>query len=206
MSQPEPSRRRRPTNRFRICDVRRQLEGEFPEGPITIATDASLRTETPFVACGFLTTAGSYGLIAHPHPRAIIGNAITTVAELRAVLYGIRNLGDTPATVLCDSLQAIRFLQRWQLGQVAYPRGYRTVRAHGRPSSLQVLAERIGRQPEQYTFRWVRSHNGHPLNEAADRLAKLAFRVANHGINKEAAIRQAKISVTKALGDYRPED
>jgi ribonuclease HI len=179
-----------------------------PDDTVTIATDISIRRPSNFVGSGYLSSNGYYGMLAHPQPWKISGPQATDVAELRAVLYALRAQSETcRAIVLCDSQNAVDYMLQWQVGRMCYPPGYNLDRNH-RKSSLQTLAELLLAKPNQFTIRKVQGHAGHPLNEAADYLAKLAMNVANLNVDQDTAINLAELRLPRALAEFRarPEE
>ncbi|MET8129007.1 hypothetical protein [Streptomyces sp. NPDC005231] len=133
------------------------------------------------------------------------------VTELRAVYWGLKAVlhahpGRT-IEVRVDNLQALRHLHSWQQGGTDMPEGYDThLRSQGRQPTLvklQLLAEHT----PHLTFVHEKAHAGHPLNEAADSLAKLGLRCAraapSRAPNSRAWFRcglQAPSPTTGALG------
>lgn len=89
-----------------------------------------------------------------------------------------------PIEVHVDNLQALRYLHSRQQGGSDTPEGYDThPRSQGRkasPLKLQSLAEYI----PHLTFVHEKAHAGHPLNEAADSLAKLGLRCVRGTVSR----------------------
>jgi len=92
-------------------------------------------------------------------------------AELTAVLDLLQQTAHLPEDLLvyCDSTYVINSVTKWMAGWKR--RGWR--KGDGKPvlnvEIMQALDEAMaGRRVE---FAWVKGHSGHPLNEAADRLA-----------------------------------
>lgn len=96
------------------------------------------------------------------------------MGELMAVLDLLRQTAhvDEPLHVLCDSQYAINVISRWTKGWKK--KGWK--KADGKPvlnvDLVQALDEAM--QGRDVTFEWVRGHNGHQLNEAADTRARAA--------------------------------
>lgn len=77
-----------------------------------------------------------------------------------------------PLTVICDSTYVINSVTKWMPGWKR--RGWR--KGDGKPVlNVEIMkaldAALTGRQVR---FEWVKGHSGHPLNEAADKLANAA--------------------------------
>ena len=91
--------------------------------------------------------------------------------ELTAVLDLLQQTAHLPDDLLvyCDSTYVINSITKWMAGWKR--RGWK--KGDGKPvinlEIMQALDEAMtGRRVE---FAWVKGHSGHPLNEAADRLA-----------------------------------
>lgn len=159
-------------------------------GGILIATDGAV--DQTRVAGAYLATSGHYGARAHPYPPETSGPARVTVAELRAILWALQAVTATvgpsrPITVVTDSTDALRFLDSWQAGGTRMPDGYKTsYRGSGNRPALLDLQQIVEYTPG-LTFAHVKGHAGHPLNEAADSLAKLALRCSKGTVDKRCA-------------------
>jgi ribonuclease HI len=77
-----------------------------------------------------------------------------------------------PVHVVADSSYVIDALTKWRHGWKR--RGWRT--ASGEPVKNRDLMERLDELMAAHapTFEWVRGHDGHPANEAADVRARAA--------------------------------
>lgn len=147
-------------------------------GDLVAATDASFKHRTHGI--GYVVSDGRFGL--HGWPMNWLdpsGPARVLVDELRAVEFLLTGLTDqaTRMTVLVDSAPALSYLWRWQTGDTSFlPPGY-SLRPHNRSTkpTLVRLAELVADLPN-VTFEHVDSHAGHPLNEAADSLSRMARR------------------------------
>lgn len=175
-------------------------------GPVILATDASVRAD--HVASGYLATSGHTGLRAHLYPRYFAGSCSrVVVTELRAVYWGLKAVLQThpgaPIEVRLDNLQALGFLRRWQQGAVEMPEGYDTrLRSRGRKASL-VKLQMLAEYTPDLTFAHEKAHAGHPLNEAADSLAKLGLRCLRGTVPRAELPRLVPLWATGALTDFR---
>lgn len=176
-------------------------------GPILLATDASVGGPDR-VASGYLATTGHAGLRAHLYPKYLARpHSRVVVTELRAVYWGLTAVlhehPGRPIEVRVDNLQALRHLHSWQQGGTDMPEGYDThLRSQGRRPSLvklQLLAE----YTQHLTFAHEKAHAGHPLNEAADSLAKLGLRCVRGAVPRTELPRLVPLWATGALADYR---
>lgn len=107
------------------------------------------------------------------------------MGELTAVLDLLRATAhlDEDLHVFCDSTYAINTITKWMAGWKR--RGWR--KGDGKPvmnvEIVQALDEAMtGRRVR---FEWVKGHAGHPLNEAADRLANAAATAYRDGREPE---------------------
>jgi ribonuclease HI len=93
------------------------------------------------------------------------------MAELTAVLDLLRQTAhlDEELLVHCDSTYVINSVTRWMAGWKR--RGWR--KGDGKPvlnvEIMMALDEAMAGR--RVRFSWVKGHSGHPLNEAADRIA-----------------------------------
>lgn len=101
--------------------------------------------------------------------------------ELRAVIEALESIGDNEVRILTDSEYVVNVFTEWLEGWRT--RGMRT--SNGRPVENQDLIERADRlmKDRRVEFVWIKGHAGHPLNEAADRLANAAARRAKQKLS-----------------------
>lgn len=161
------------------------------KGRVVLATDASIYetsstalTGSPESAAtisgGWIATSGHYGLRAHAYSAERSGRDRTTVVELRAVHWGLKNvLPDVPGTVevWVDNIEAIKFLLAWKAGEKRFPHNYNRARvSSGKQPGLVQLRNVVLAHADRLTFCHVKGHAGSPLNNAADSLAGMAAR------------------------------
>jgi ribonuclease HI len=86
---------------------------------------------------------------------------------------------DRRLVIMADSRYVIDALTKWVWGWKR--RGWKT--ANGGDVANRELIEKIHNSMagREVRFVWVRGHNGHPLNEAADRCARNAAKLAKAG-------------------------
>ena len=99
------------------------------------------------------------------------------MGELMAVLDLLRaTRAAGPLTILCDSQYVINSVTKWMAGWKR--KGWK--KGDGKPVlnlelmqaiDAEMTGEASGGGKRDVTFEWVKGHAGHPLNEAADRLA-----------------------------------
>lgn len=90
--------------------------------------------------------------------------------EIMAVIDALSTLPQRPIEVVTDSQYVINGATKWTKGWVT--RGW--VNSKGQPVANRDLWERLIPLTAGVTFRWVKGHAGHELNEAADALAVAA--------------------------------
>lgn len=189
MTRGRRAKRTVPRQRLRTFEVKRTLRG-IP-GPVVLATDASVGAT--HIVSGFLCSNGRTGFRAHPYPPHITGRDRTTIAELRAVYWGLRAAkpGSAPVTVLTDSLAALRYLRDWKSGSRRMPPSYSTAwrrnAEHEGTPTLELLADLVAER-SGYAYRHVKGHAGHPLNEGAHYMAYLGSRCIRGTLSKERAV------------------
>lgn len=179
---------------------------EQPAGtPITVAVDGSYKLTVADkvskpMSWAYLSTNGLYGLGTAIVPGSVVGDQRALQAELRAIAAALQAVGtEHPVTVLTDSRSAIDFMTLWRDGHDVMPGGYNTARAGGRESTLGRLARRAQEGGDQITMLWVRGHTGHPLNEGADALAKMARAWSVGRLERETVAVDARTAVIAAL-------
>jgi len=136
---------------------------------VTIYTDG---------ACSGNPGPGGWGaiLISGRHEKEISGGEAETTnnrMELRAALEALRALTETCSVILfTDSAYLKRGITEWLPGWKR--RNWR--RKGGKLANVDLwmkLDEEITRH--EISWRWVRGHAGHPLNERVDKLARKAI-------------------------------
>lgn len=147
---------------------------EIPLCPLTVAADGSVRGKVN--GFGWLASDGQYNLHGRNDSRKVIGTKPSLVAELRAIDDAVRRLNNRYLTIICDNSFAVSMTRKWMDGDGILPLGYTTERPNGALAGLVIARERIRRNKDRLDIRWVRSHQGEPLNEGADALARLATR------------------------------
>ena len=152
--------------------------------PLTVATDGSVRRK--FTGYGWLASDGQHGVHGASHSKSIVGTRVVLIAELRAINEAVRKLPNRQLTVLCDSRPAIAIVERWMKGEKVLPEGYTTERANGATAGLVLARNRIHFNRDRISIHWVPGHQGEPLNEGADALARLGSRYAigNSGLSR----------------------
>lgn len=141
-----------------------------------VATDASLIDgDKPWIfyaGAAFLDAAGNWKMCGWRVQRAPeVRSALVMQYELRAIDKALR-FSRNSVLILSDSKAAITMLKRWRVDPNAPVPSYRPV-GKGRPA-LEVLAYLFHREQDRVNVQWQRAHVGHPLNEEANALARLA--------------------------------
>lgn len=184
-------------------------ELDLPAGtPVTVAVDGSYKLTvgakvTKAMAWAYLATNGMWGLGTSIVPGSVVGDQRALQAELRAIANALQALDpSTPATILCDSRQALGFLTLWRDGHDVMPGGYHVERSGGRESTLAKLARRIRESNGRIEWDWVRGHAGHPLNEGADALAKMSRAWTEGRLERDVVVAGAPTIVRAALSRH----
>lgn len=144
--------------------------------PVCVATDGSVRGK--FTGYGWLASSGEYGLQGFRHSTKLVGPQVVLVAELRAIGIAVQKLCGRDITVLSDSKLAVAMVKRWMDGEDVLPEGYTAYRESGKTPGLVRAQQMIYEDRDRITPVWVKGHQGEPLNEGADALARLASRYA----------------------------
>lgn len=191
------------------------LTGSIPEleqdptTPLTVGVDGSYKLITGAgrirkpMSWAYLTTDGRYGLGTSTVPGKIVGYQRPTQAELRAIWWALVHTPRShPVRIVTDSLDAVELMAAWRDGEMLMPEGYTTERSSGREATLVQLAKLVHEDGDRITVEKVRSHTGHPLNEGADALAKMARALAVGRLTKDVVAGDARRAVLGALTRY----
>ncbi|MEV8564971.1 RNase H family protein [Streptomyces sp. NPDC051322] len=163
---------------------------------LTAASDGSHASHTRRGSWAWLAEDGTFGF----------GHARCT-EPLEAELHGVHELlKGAPTThdltVLCDSRAAIRLVNSlfparpggpWRAPEA------RSARVHG---TLHAIRQQLAARPP-VLLRWVRGHDGHPLNEGADRLALHARRAVAGHVDPGTARATAAAIATEAVSRWQ---
>ncbi|GAA4535266.1 RNase H family protein [Pseudonocardia xishanensis] len=152
-----------------------------------VYTDASVGHHygRPVGGIAWIDSDGQYEVGTHV-------TRVPLVAELAAIHLALLAHPGRPVTVVSDCRPALKALDHAaRTGVIALPP------SPGGNREAARLVHRIGleRQGRAVTLRWVKGHAGHPLNEAADRLAVQARRcVQNGGRLRDIAVLAERIA------------
>lgn len=139
---------------------------------LTVATDGAAIGNPGRGGWGWVTEDGRQGSGGERHTT-------NNRMELQAVLAALRAIDHPKLRILSDPTYVVDTFTKWLPGWRAKGRLSPDAK---RPVKNVDLIERISERliGREVIFEWVRGHNGHPLNEAADALANgAAERAAN---------------------------
>jgi ribonuclease HI len=150
--------------------------------PVTIYTDG---------ACSGNPGPGGWGaiLISGGHEREIMGGEILTTnnrMEMTAAIRALEALKRPCKVELHTDSQYLRQgITEWLAGWKA--RGWRT--ADKKPVKNEDLWRELdaARARHDVSWRWVKGHAGHPLNERADALARAGLKATRDGVDAPGA-------------------
>jgi ribonuclease HI len=150
--------------------------------PVTIYTDG---------ACSGNPGPGGWGaiLISGGHEREIMGGEILTTnnrMEMTAAIRALEALKRPCKVELHTDSQYLRQgITEWLAGWKA--RGWRT--ADKKPVKNEDLWRELdaARARHDVSWRWVKGHAGHPLNERADALARAGLKATRDGADAPGA-------------------
>lgn len=150
---------------------------------ITAAADGSSLGNPGPTGWGWYVDEGRWAAGGQPLGTNNIGELAAVVDLLR------QSEGVDELLILCDSQYVINSATKWMAGWKR--KGWR--KADGKPVMNRELLEELDRllAARKATggvvrFEWVRGHAGHPLNEAADRLANGAAAAYQQGLVPDA--------------------
>lgn len=147
--------------------------------PRLVATDGSARGDY----AGWANLSDVGGWTVHAREFSFHASNVALHAELYAMALTERQYLHA-FTMLSDSQSAVDLVTDWINGKRTPIPGY-----EGR--HLVDFARRVGSRKNPLTVQWVRSHDGHPLNEGADALARLGSRAIRDGLSKDELAERA---------------
>jgi len=193
--------------------IRRPLAGQArvtATGPVLIATDGSSSGDGKHCAWAFIATSGHWGCQAGDYRHDNVnGRSGALIAELRAVYLALRCVPG-PATLLVDSVIALRYLHAWRRGETGrMPPQYDLHPRHaGAAPALVTLAELVSARRNELALAHVKGHAGHTLNEGADLLATISRRwvAADETLTPKAMQAEAADIAATFLAQWRREN
>lgn len=151
----------------------------------------------------------SYGVVITPgidggpstRLYGFLGHGTNQTAEINAAIKGLQALpanAENEITLYTDSMYVVNGISKWRQGWER--KGWRN--AEGRPVANQSLWKTLFKEVDarRVTARWVKGHNGDPMNELADELAHTALKVRGSddpGVRHEASERSTSTIQTQ---------
>jgi ribonuclease HI len=181
-----------------LAAVTSALDLAAPEAPppcpsgLIIATDASISSKGIIAGLGWVVSDGAGTVLAcGQHTRTVTLPGDILLGEVSAIRRAVRDVKnhrfqgrlEAGLTILSDSRHALGLIKKVRGNISGTAANYSG--AHLQEAKA-VLAE-IGSLPA--VFQWVRGHNGHRMNDAADRLAVMARRNLEFGISEATRAR-----------------
>lgn len=131
-------------------------------------------------ACSGNPGPGGWGaiLIYGKHEKELHGFEADTTnnrMEMMAVIEGLKALKSAcNVKIITDSQYVLHGMTQWRDGWIK--RGWKT--ADNKPVKNEDLWKQLIELESihQLSWEWVRGHNGHPMNERADELARTAIK------------------------------
>lgn len=173
-------------------------EEELISGMV-LTCDASLRRGRSGAGCGWILT---YPVSLPPRVGAVVRTLPEiTAAETAAIRLGLMatvhrhtklRLGIGSIIIRSDSQEALALIQRIQADPYAGPWTGAAV------SEARAVIELL--DGVSHRFEWVRGHNGDTRNEFADRLAVMARRHYEAGIDRPVRTRMTELIRGEAFG------
>ncbi|MBC9927331.1 RNase H family protein [Leucobacter sp. cx-169] len=152
--------------------------GVIWDGPAVIATDGSVSHHNGHAGWGWISNRGAFGLGALGSTHDVCHSELSGVRDALARVRDGRQV-----EVLVDSTEAISLIDRY------IREGDSSVFVSRR---RRAALRGLDRTPvREVTISKVAGHSGHPLNEGADRLSKLARRASEGGLEPATVWKQA---------------
>lgn len=158
---------------------------------MVVSTDASIANGGQVAGLGWIIATEDGTVLSVGQRTADVNRCGDILSgELLAIRWGLQSVisrhpvpapGQGTVVVQSDSRAALRLLKT--LGAGRNPAGCTTDQV----KLAKRILEETGTMPVQ--FRWVKGHQGHEANEAADRLAVLARRNREFGVTTEVGTR-----------------
>lgn len=147
---------------------------QAPGRALVVATDASVGLGRKSAGLGCVDERGRQ-VTGRLRSRNVL------YCELRAIQLALEHFRG-PLRILTDCLHAVQRIND------PHP--------DPRPGRVEALVDTIRELPEQRgsSVEWVRGHNGHPLNEAADRLAMAPVEQPSSSCRRRSSSRSAAAS------------
>ncbi|MEV5233487.1 RNase H family protein [Streptomyces pseudogriseolus] len=164
---------------------------DLPDSAVVAVVDAAAGDDSALCGYGWAAEDGATG---YGHSLASSSGEAEVIGICAAALSLLDHHEDAPVVVLCDSVQAVKAVDAaLSAGDAEAAR-----RVCVFPESRELM-HRLVRRRHRVQVRWLKGHVGHELNEAADALARFAFRRVTGRI-PSGAVRREETRILRSLG------
>ncbi|WP_077798627.1 RNase H family protein [Streptomyces sp. JHA26] len=164
---------------------------DLPDSAVVAVADAAAGGDSALCGYGWAAEDGATG---HGDSLASSSGEAEVIGVCAAALSLLDHHEDAPVVVLCDSVQAVKAVDT-ALGSGDAETARRVLVF---PEGRELL-HRLVRHRHRVQVRWLKGHVGHELNEAADALARFAFRRVTGRI-PSGAVRREETRILRSLG------
>lgn len=135
------------------------------QGHVRVAVAVSETPYAGYTASGYVATTGHYGTVLNWFAGGMDRERVRTIAALRTLRVVLTEvLPQTPATLLLNQPNAVRWIAAWQEGSTVLPDGHRARQRNGFPGpSLRPLQRTFGRRRPDYELALASSLPGEHL-------------------------------------------
>ncbi|MDQ0485529.1 RNase H family protein [Streptomyces cellulosae] len=167
------------------------LLADLPESAVVAVADAAAGDDSALCGYGWAAEDGATG---HGDSLASSSGEAEVIGICTAALSLLERHPGQPVVVLCDSVEAVKAVD----GVLASGDTEAARRILVFPESRELM-DRLVRHRHRMQVRWLKGHVGQELNEAADTLARFAYRRVTGRVPAGAA-RREEMRLLRSLG------